>query len=170
MEDLQNLRKGVGSCEDEETETSQNVPLGTIDLGSFEVLADHGDAVEDEVDVDESTDETTEMIPPLPPASSLKKTSHRDEEYPFLDCWDWKHEQSDVLQHVDARARNAPKSVPNVKGFFSANFRARSVCQKLGVCTNDCQLKRHRVTSPVREKTDRATTPMMESGGLTTWT
>ena len=35
----QNLRpkgKGVGDCEDEETETSQNVPSGTIDLGSFE--------------------------------------------------------------------------------------------------------------------------------------
>ena len=41
----------VGNCEDEETETSQHVPLGTIDLGSFEVLSDHGD----EVDVDEST-------------------------------------------------------------------------------------------------------------------
>ena len=26
---------------DEETDTSQNVPLGTIDLGSFEVLSDH---------------------------------------------------------------------------------------------------------------------------------
>ena len=33
--------KGVGNCEDEETETSQNVSLGTIDLGSFEVLSDH---------------------------------------------------------------------------------------------------------------------------------
>ena len=39
--------KGVGSCEDEETETSQNVPLGAIDLGVFEVLSDHVDAVED---------------------------------------------------------------------------------------------------------------------------
>ena len=46
--------KGVGNCEDEETETSQNVPLRTIDLGSFEVLSDH----DDEVDDDESTDET----------------------------------------------------------------------------------------------------------------
>ena len=44
--------KGVGNCEDEETQTSQNVPLVTIDLGSF-----HGD----EVDVDDSTNETTEM-------------------------------------------------------------------------------------------------------------
>ena len=57
--------KSVGNCEDEETETSQNVPLGTIDLGSFEVLSDHGD----EVDDDESTCETTEMMPPLPPDS-----------------------------------------------------------------------------------------------------
>ena len=56
-----NLRptgKCVRNCEDEETETSQNVPLETIDLGSFEVLSDHG-----EVDVDESTHETTEMMP-----------------------------------------------------------------------------------------------------------
>ena len=43
--------KSVGNCEDEETETSQNVPLGTMDLGSFEVLSDHGD----EVKVDEPT-------------------------------------------------------------------------------------------------------------------
>ena len=55
--------KSVGNCEDEETETSQKMPLGTIDLGSFEVLSDHGD----EVDGDESTFETTELMPPLPP-------------------------------------------------------------------------------------------------------
>ena len=49
-EDTRNLHtkgKGVGSCEEEEQETSQNVPLGTIDLGSFEVLSDHGDTEED---------------------------------------------------------------------------------------------------------------------------
>ena len=63
MEDPQNLRpKGtVLDTEDEETETSQNVPLWTIDLGSFEVLSDDGDEVED----DESTNETREMMPPL---------------------------------------------------------------------------------------------------------
>ena len=67
-EDLRSLRlKGVASCEDEETETSQNVPLGTIDLASFEVLSNHGDNVDDEVDVDVSTNETSEMMPPLPP-------------------------------------------------------------------------------------------------------
>ena len=42
------------------------MPLGTIDLGSFEVFSDHGDEVED--------DESTEMMPPLPPGSWLKKT------------------------------------------------------------------------------------------------
>ena len=62
--------KSVGNCEDEETETSQNVPLGTIDLESFEVLSDHGD----EVDVDESTYETTEMMPALPPDSAPNDT------------------------------------------------------------------------------------------------
>ena len=37
-----------------EPETSQNVPFGTIGLGSFVVLSDHGDTAEDVVDVDES--------------------------------------------------------------------------------------------------------------------
>ena len=64
--------KSVGNCEDEETETSQIVPLGTIDLVSFEVLSDHGDEVDD--DDDESTYETTDMMPPLPPDSWFKKT------------------------------------------------------------------------------------------------
>ena len=41
------------------------MPLGTIDLGSFEVSSDHGD----ETDGDESTYETTEMMPPVPPDS-----------------------------------------------------------------------------------------------------
>ena len=36
---------------------------------------------------------------------------HRDEEYPFLDCWDGKQEQFDALQQMDPWARNAPKSV-----------------------------------------------------------
>ena len=60
--------KSVRNCEDEETDTSQNVPLVTIDLGSFEVLSDHGDEVED----DESTFEATEMMPPLPPDSWME--------------------------------------------------------------------------------------------------
>ena len=77
------------------------MPLGTIDLGSFEVLSDHGD----EMDGDESTCEITEMMPPLPPDSCFKRTEtfcvefrkpcnedHQDEEYPFLDCWDGKQE------------------------------------------------------------------------------
>ena len=62
--------KSVGNCEDEDTETSQNVPLETIDLRSFVVLSDHGDEVED----DESTNETTEMMPPVPPDSWSKRT------------------------------------------------------------------------------------------------
>ena len=32
--------KSVGNCEEEEQETSQNVLLGTIDLGYLEVLSD----------------------------------------------------------------------------------------------------------------------------------
>ena len=65
--------KGVGSCEEEEPETSQNVPLGTIDLGSFEVLSDHGDA-EDDGDVDEFLEEATGTMSPPPPASWVKST------------------------------------------------------------------------------------------------
>ena len=57
----------------------------------------------------------------------------RDEESPFFDCWDGKHEQSDVFQQVDPWVRNAPKSKPNVEGRFPVNFLACSVCWKLGV-------------------------------------
>ena len=117
-------------------------------MGSFEVLSDHSGAAEDDVDVDEVLEEATGIMPPLPPVSWFKKTEtskhkemccgrfrkpcngdRRDEESPFFDCWDWKHEQSDVLQQVDPWARNAPKSVPSVKSGLSAC----SVCQKLGV-------------------------------------
>ena len=135
-------RKSVENCEDEETKTSQNVPLGTIDLGSFEVLSKHGD----EVDVDESTCKTTEMMPPLPPVPWFNRTEtfcgkfrkpcnedHHDEEDPFLDCWDGKQEQFDALQPMDPRARNGPKSEPCVKGCLTLNFPVRSVCQKLEV-------------------------------------
>ena len=132
--------KGVGNCGDEETDTSQHVPLGTIDLQSFEELSDHDDEVED----DESTNETTEMMLPLPPGWWFKRTEtfcgtfrkicnedHQDEEDPFFDCWDGKQEQSDALQQMDPWARNAPKSEPDVKGCLSVNFPTCSVCQKL---------------------------------------
>ena len=39
----------------------KNVPLGRMELGSFEVLSDHGDEEDDE-----SANETTEIMPPLP--------------------------------------------------------------------------------------------------------
>ena len=86
------------------------------------------------------------LMPPLPPDSWFKKTEmfcgkfrkpcnedHRDEEDPFLDCWDGKQEQFDALQHMDPWARNAPKSVLDVKGCLSVNFSVCLVCQKLGV-------------------------------------
>ena len=135
--------RGVGSCEEEEPETSQNVTLGTIDLGSFEVLSDHGDA-EDDGDVDEFVEEATGTMSPPPPASWVKSSEiskhngmdyrkfrkpcngdRRDEESPFFDCWDGKHEQSDYPW--------APKSIPNVKSCLSVNFPVCSVCEKLGV-------------------------------------
>ena len=58
---------------EEDPETSQNVPLGIIDLESFEVLSDHGDA-EDDGDVDEFSEETTGIMSPPPPASWVKNT------------------------------------------------------------------------------------------------
>ena len=58
---------------------------------------------------------------------------HEDEDDPFFDCWDGKQEQSDALQQMNPWARNTPKSEPDVKGCFSVNFPACSVCQKLGV-------------------------------------
>ena len=110
--------KSVGNCEDEGTETSQHVPMETIDMGSFEVLSDHGD----EVDTDEPTFETTEMMSPLPPDSWFMRTEtfcgkfrkpcnedHQDEEYPFLDCWDGKQEHFDakwILGHETHQSLN----------------------------------------------------------------
>ena len=124
------------------------MPLGTIDLGSFEVLSDHGGA-EDDGEVDDLLQEATGIMPLPPPASWSKNTEaskrnerhcrkfwkpcngdRRDEESQFFDCWDGKHEQSDALQQMDLWA---PKTVPNVKSCLSVNFPVCSVCQKLGV-------------------------------------
>ena len=107
---------------------------------------------EDDGDVDEFLQAATGIVSPPPPASWFKNTEtskqnemhcrkfrkpcngdRRDEESPFFDCWDGKHEQSDVVQQVDPWARNAPKSVPSVKSCLSVNFTVCSVCQKLGV-------------------------------------
>ena len=61
MEDPQNLRP-KGKVSEIVRTKKQRLPFGTIDLGSFEVLSDHGEEEED----DESANETTEMMPPLP--------------------------------------------------------------------------------------------------------
>ena len=135
--------KSVGNCKDEEPRPHKMCHwVETIDLRSFEVLSDHGD----EMDGDESTFEITERMPPLPPDSWFKRTEmhcgkfrkpfnedHQDDEDPFLDCWDGKQEQFDALQPMDPLARNAPKSVPDVKGCLSVHFPVCSVCKKLGV-------------------------------------
>ena len=100
---------------EEEQETSQNVPLGTIDAGSFEVQS-----------------QTT--VTPKKTAKSLL-------------CWD---EQSDVLQQADPWTRNAPKSISSAQGCTSVNFPACSVCQKLGVYSQQLQPTAPNVRSPVR--------------------
>ena len=76
MEDPQNLHpkeKVLEVARKKSPETSQNVPLRIIDLGSFEVLSDHGDA-EDDGDVDEFSEGAGGIMSPPPPASWLKNT------------------------------------------------------------------------------------------------
>ena len=54
VEDLRNLHPKEKVLEVARKKIpKQNVLLGTIDLGSFEVLSDHGDAEEDDGDVDD---------------------------------------------------------------------------------------------------------------------
>ena len=112
------------------------------------MLSDHGDAGEDDVDADVFSEVAIGIMPPLSPDSWFKKTEtskhtemycrkfrkpcngdRRDGESPFFDCWDWKGEQSDVLQHMYS---SAPKSVSNVKSCLSVRFPICLVCQKLG--------------------------------------
>ena len=81
-------REKVSEIARMKTETSQNVPLGTTDLGFFEVLSHHGDEVED----DESTNETTERGQTFCwKFRTLCNEGHQDEEDPFFD-WDGKQE------------------------------------------------------------------------------
>ena len=66
---------------------------------------------------DESTNETTEMMPFSRTETFFGKfrkpcnKDHQDEEDPSFDCWDGKHEQFDAFQHMDLWARNASKIV-----------------------------------------------------------
>ena len=54
---------------------------------------------------------------------SCNGNNRRDgEEPPFIDCWDWRHEQSDILQQVDPLAQNVPQSVSSAKGCLSENL------------------------------------------------
>ena len=127
-EDSRNLHpkeKGLEVAKKKKQETSQNVPLGTVDLK----LSDHGGTAENDVVVDESSEEATGTMPPLPPAPWFKKTKmskhtemhcgrfskhchgndcRNGEESSFFDCWD---EQSDILQQAYPWAQNSPKSV-----------------------------------------------------------
>ena len=141
----------------------KKVPLDIIDLVSFEVLSDHGETTEDVV-VDESSDESTRTMPSLPLVSWFKETEisrygemrcrkfrkHgngndcRDgEESSFIDCWDWRHEQSDIFQRADSWAQNEPKFVSSAKGCFSVNFPICSACQKLGVHNQHLPITAH---------------------------
>ena len=91
----------------------------------------------------------------------------------FFDCWDWKHEQSDVLQQVD------PWTVPGVKSSLSVNFSVCSVCQKLGVYQHlPIKAPQYDISSEGEGRPDEDPIEVapsdhssdMESGGLTRWT
>ena len=72
------------------------------------MLSDHGETTEGDVVVDESSEESTGSMPPLPLVSrfgdkGFKARGHdcRDgEESSVFDCWDWRHEQFDISQHA----------------------------------------------------------------------
>ena len=88
------------------------MPLGTIDLGSFEVLSVLGDEEDDE-----PANETTEMMPPLPLGLWFKRTDTFCEKFRKPCNEDHQdEEQSDALQQMDPWARNTPKSEPDVEG------------------------------------------------------
>ena len=148
--------------------------------GPLRCWSDDGDAVEDDVDVDGFPEES-EKAPPPPTCLLVQEDrdvskhtamhgekfrepcngDRRDEESPLFDCWDWKHDQSDVLQQVDPWARNAPKSVPNVKSCLSlCEHPVFVLCVRSWVCTNICQFKLHRMTSPVRVMVDPDEVPV----------
>ena len=107
-------------CRKEETETLLNVSLETTDLGSFEALSDHGDDVDG--------DECTESMPPLPPDSWYKRTETLCGSFGNLAVRmtetnrihslivGMSKNSSTFLHQMDRWARNAPKSVPDVKG------------------------------------------------------
>ena len=66
MEDVRNPRTREKVC--------KMCSLGIFDLGSFEVLSDHGEIIEDDVVVDESSEESTGTMPSLPLVSWFKET------------------------------------------------------------------------------------------------
>ena len=55
------------------------------------------------------------------------------QEYAFVDCRDWRHEQTDVWQQVVSWAQNALKSASRAEGSFSVNFPSCLMSQTFGV-------------------------------------
>ena len=109
MEDPRNLHpkgKGVGSC------GKQNVLLGTIDLGSFEVLSDHGDAEENDGDVDDRNYAT---------ASCLKVQEYRDFKS-YRDVW---REISEILAMEIAETKSLHSSIVGIGSMSSLMFSSK---------------------------------------------
>ena len=157
--------KSVGNCEDEETETSQNVALGTIDFGSFEVSSDHGD----DMDGDESTFETTEMMPPLPLDSWFRGQRRFSGSFGNLAMKITETKRIHSLI-VGMGGKNSStlcsKVCPRLERVLLSELPCLYCVPEAGSVPTSATFFRDSMTYPVNEKTDRATTPMME----TRWT
>ena len=110
----------------------ESVPLGIIDFSFFFVLADHGDVTEANA---------TTPCPWFRETGTCCSGSNRrgGQEYAFVDCRDWRHEQTDVWQQVVSWAQNALKSASRAEGSSSVNFPSCSMSQTFGVSTDSGQ-------------------------------
>ena len=149
--------KGVGNCEEEEQESSQNVPLGIVDLFVVFLMCCQTTTRPQKtllllMNLWKNPQGLCHRCHLFPgsrtqgfqgtqkgTAGSFGKkqcngNDCRDgEESSFFDCWYWRHKQSDILQHADPWVPNEPKSRSSAKVCLSVNFSICSVCQKLGV-------------------------------------
>ena len=183
--------KGVGNCEEEEQESSQNVPLGIVDLFVFFTCCQNTTRPQKTMllllNVQKNPQGRCHRCHLFPgsrtqgvqgtqkcAAGSFEKQCNgndcRDgEESSFFDCWYWRHKQSDILQHADPWAPNEPKSRSSAKVCLSVNFTICSVCQKLGVYKPTFAYEQlSSTTSQVRESVDltkyQSKLPRVKSG------
>ena len=121
------------------------MPLDITRLGSFEVLSDHGETTENDVSYFKET--RTSLNAEVLCGRSLTKKS-------MATTWEWRHEQSHILQQAVFEAQIVPKSVSSEKGCLSVNL-FFCVSQIGGFSTNIFyQLQFSKKTSPAWENVD----------------